>query len=177
MRLIVTAVFALALVAPIAAQDTKAQEKKDDCCGGAAAVKHPQFEKLKALVGTWESSVKDAPFTVTYRLTAGGSALVETISPGTEHEMLTVYTVDGDDLILTHYCVLGNAPRMKAERESKDGAIRFACSGGSIKCDKVTHMHSAAITIKDKDTLSAAWSMSTEGKATDPLVLNLARKK
>ena len=43
--------------------------------------------------------------TVTYKVTSGGSAVVETIGPGTEHEMVTVIHPDGDDLMLTHYCM------------------------------------------------------------------------
>ena len=50
-----------------------------------------------------------------YAVTAAGSAVVETVFPGTEHEMVTVYHADGSDLVLTHYCMEGNQPRMRAK--------------------------------------------------------------
>ena len=49
------------------------------------------------------------------RTTGGGSAVTETLFPGTAHEMMSVYHMDGDDLVLTHYCAGGNQPRMMLE--------------------------------------------------------------
>src|SRR5437868_15374337 len=78
----------------------------------------PQLDALKGLAGEWTGKAKHGDMeheaTVTYKVTAGGSAVVETVFPGTEHEMVTVYHQDGDDLVLTHYCMLGNQPRMRA---------------------------------------------------------------
>ena len=53
---------------------------------------------------------------VVYKLTGAGSALVETQFPGTGHEMVSVYHLDGDDLRMTHYCAAGNQPRVKLDR-------------------------------------------------------------
>src|SRR5262245_31283078 len=72
------------------------------------------LEKMKKLAGTWLMSDKDGKPTdqiaSIIKVTAGGSAVLETIFPGQPHEMVSVYTVDGSDLIMTHYCVLGNQP-------------------------------------------------------------------
>ncbi len=46
------------------------------------------------------------------KLTAGGSAILEVIFPGNEHEMETLYHVDGGEVV-THCGMLGDAPRMK----------------------------------------------------------------
>src|SRR5580700_11113984 len=71
-----------------------------------------RFEALKKLAGDWVEVGKDGKPSTTVltsiRVTAGGSAIHETIFPGTDKEMVTLYHLDGDDLILTHYCVLGN---------------------------------------------------------------------
>ncbi len=142
-----------------------------------APKKHAGFERMKELVGTWESA-KEGGMGVTYRLTAGGSALLETIAPGGDHEMLTLYTLDGDDLVLTHYCVLGNQPRMKAEKSDKTDVLRFTCvGGGNMKCDKDKHMHSAVFHLEEKDTLESEWTMQAGGMAAGAVQMSLKRKK
>src|SRR5262245_19588365 len=74
------------------------------------------FEKFKQLAGEWQGTGDGAhgkDMRVKYQVTSGGSAVVETVFPGTDHEMVTVIHPDGDDLLLTHYCLLGNQPQMK----------------------------------------------------------------
>src|SRR6185369_11800489 len=55
----------------------------------------PAFERMKQLVGTWEGTSdmgkEGEKVRVEYRLTAGGSALVETLFPGSGEEMVSVY--------------------------------------------------------------------------------------
>ncbi len=84
----------------------------------AEASSAAQFGILKGLVGTWKGTAGEGehalPVEVRYRLTAGGTALEETLHPGTPHEMVTLYHRDGPWLMLTHYCSLGNQPRMRA---------------------------------------------------------------
>src|SRR5262245_4633797 len=83
-----------------------------------AATKNAGLEKMKTLVGTWVEADKDGKPTdlvvSVIKLTAGGTAVHETLFPGQDHEMVSLYTVDGADLVMTHYCMLGNQPRMKA---------------------------------------------------------------
>ena len=80
----------------------------------------PALDRFKSLAGEWVAA-EDGPMSkkgdlvARYAVTAAGSAVVETVFPGTAHEMLTVYTADGADLVLTHYCMEGNQPRMRAK--------------------------------------------------------------
>ena len=53
-----------------------------------------------------------------FKLTGGGSAVQETIFPGAAHEMVSVYHADGKDVVMTHYCALGNQPKMKLDPAS-----------------------------------------------------------
>lgn len=114
------------------------------------------LEKMKKLAGTWLLTDKDGKPTdqiaSIIKVTAGGSAVHETLFPGQPLEMVSVYTVDGSDLIMTHYCVLGNQPRMKADPKSPVNQIVFRFAGGTNldpKNDK--HMHEATLTIVDDD--------------------------
>jgi hypothetical protein len=75
------------------------------------------FDKLKTLVGTWCGTTPGGrPVGVTYRLSAGGSALVETWDLGPQREALTIYHLDGAELMATHFCPHGNQPRLKMTR-------------------------------------------------------------
>lgn len=116
------------------------------------------LEKMKKLAGTWLLADKDGKLTdqvaSIIKVTAGGSAVHETLFPGQPHEMVSVYTVDGPDLIMTHYCVLGNQPRMKADPKSPPNQIIFHFAGGTNlnpKTDK--HMHEATLTIVGDDLI------------------------
>lgn len=82
------------------------------------------FEKLKNLAGTWNANIAkpdgDAT-TVEYRVTAGGSVVMETMFVGKPEEMINMYTVDGDSLIATHYCSGQNQPVLKLNAAKSSG--------------------------------------------------------
>jgi hypothetical protein len=142
------------LVAALSLSITAADDKHDH---HVDAPKNAGFDKLKTLVGTWVTADKDGKATdeivSVIKLTAGGTALQETLFPGQPHEMISMYTVDGPDLVMVHYCMLGNQPKMKADAKSISASkINFQFAGGTgfdVKKDK--HMHAATLTIVDPD--------------------------
>src|SRR4051794_10956607 len=92
----------------------------------AAAPKPPMgpdgraaFERLKALVGTWHGHFgkDESPAEVTYHLIGGGNIVMESLFPGTPKEMVSMYFLDGGNLIMTHYCSVGNQPQMVYDRK------------------------------------------------------------
>ena len=73
------------------------------------------FTTISALEGTWQrSDPTGATSTTEFALSSGGSVVVETMFPGTEHEMTNIYSLDGNSLLMTHYCAGGNQPTMRA---------------------------------------------------------------
>ena len=103
-----------------------------------------RFAALKKLAGDWVAVGKDGKPTEqvfsSFRVTAAGTALHETVFPGSDHEMITIYHLDGDDLILTHYCTFGNQPRMRAERlhhAGTDGEIGHEMPIHHIDMDEI----------------------------------------
>lgn len=143
-----------------------------------------QFEQLKKLAGEWTAKAgsaaggMDSDVKVVYKLTAGGSVMMETISPGTDHEMVTMYHMDGDNLVMSHYCVLGNQPQMKAEPSKDAKTITFTCNGhgGNMKSENDMHMHSEVITFVDDNHIKTAWTMYVDGKRGDDHKFELTRK-
>jgi hypothetical protein len=124
----------------------------------AAAPANVGLEKMKKLVGTWVEADKDGQPTdkvvSVIKVTAGGSAVHETLFPGEPMEMVSVYTADGPDLAMTHYCMLGNQPRMKASAKSPANKLVFEfAGGGNLDPKKDKHMHAATLTIVDADHL------------------------
>src|SRR5215469_17347143 len=73
------------------------------------------FSRLKILVGEWQADSQTGKARVTYELVSGGSVLVGHEKVENMPEMMTVYYLDGKRLLLTHYCMLGNQPRMQAQ--------------------------------------------------------------
>ena len=71
------------------------------------------FEQLASLVGEWKGVQGNTEIKLTYTLTANGSALMEEFQP---EGMITMFTVDGNHLIATHYCAAGNQPQMVTQR-------------------------------------------------------------
>jgi hypothetical protein len=150
----------------------------------AAKTANPAFEKLKSLAGTWVEADKDGKPTdkvvSVIKVTAAGSAVHETTFPGEAMEMVSVYHMDGSDLIMTHYCALGNQPRMKADPKSSPNTIHWAFAGGSnFDVAKDMHMHEATLKFVDADHIELAGVAWVGGKPAEDHcgTMKLVRKK
>jgi hypothetical protein len=141
----------------------------------------PSFERLKALAGEWVSAedgemAKKGDLVSRYSVTAAGTAVVETVFPGSTHEMVTVYHVDGSDLVLTHFCMEGNQPRMRA-RGAKGTRLDFTYDGGTnIDPKRDRHMHSAWLEFLGADEIRSEWTELAEGKPVLVARSHLVRK-
>ena len=171
-KIVVSLVLALTTCALVgrARDDKKAQDKN-----GA-------LEQFKQLAGEWVGKGKqgdmDHDARIVYKVTSGGSAVVETIDPGGEHEMITMIHPDGDALLLTHYCMLGNQPQMKATPKEGDKKVAFEfVRATNMKSDKDPHMHSVTYTFVDKDTIKTEWTHYSDGKDAGKMEFELKRKK
>jgi hypothetical protein len=139
------------------------------------------LDRFKSLSGEWVSAeeggmVKKGDLVARYRLTGAGSAVVEELFPGTPHEMTTLYHMDGPDLVLTHYCMSGNQPRMRAK--SPSGArVVFAFDGGTnLDAERDRHMHEATFEFVGADELRTTWVEFEGGKPGTTVAMHLIRK-
>jgi hypothetical protein len=125
------------------------------------------FDQLKTLVGEWEGKNAAGPVKITYTLVSGGTALMERIQPANEAEMITMYSADGDRIVVTHYCSEGNQPSMKTET-LKGIANKYSFSLVSIsglKSPDAGHMTGLVLTLVDKDHLKQEWTYWNKGKS------------
>ena len=156
---------AIAAVAAVAAAGLGACARTRGRPAGSVTAAQ-QFEKIKSLEGTWKT-VPGSPMeaTIVYRAVGGGTTVQETIFPGAPHEMVTMYHLDGDTLMLTHYCAAGNQPTMRALPSNDPSEIRWEfvrLSNGDPAKDM--HMHDAVVRFGDDGHVRARWSGWENGK-------------
>jgi hypothetical protein len=142
------------------------------------------LERMKKLAGTWVAADEDGKPTnkvvSVIKVTAGGSVVQETLFPGTPMEMISMYHCDGADLVLTHYCMLGNQPRMKADPKAPSNQLHFKFAGGSnFDPAKDKHMHEGTLTFIDDDHIEFSGVCWEGGKVAKvpPCYMKLVRKK
>ena len=157
-------------------------------CVIAAAAHHSaqpaglSLDVMKRLAGEWVQVDEQGQPTDTVvsrvKVTAGGSAVLEIVFPGTDHEMVTVYHKDGQHLMLTHYCVKGNQPRMRALPESTEKKIVFRHTDGTnMNSEKDAHMHQGTITWESEDHILTEWLLFENGEQTYAARFNLMRRQ
>ena len=124
------------------------------------------FTRLKTLVGQWEGNTSMGKVQVSYDLVAGGTALVERESGEKMPAMLTVYYVDKGRLLLTHYCVAGNQPRMQALAFNPEtGELDFQfLDATNLASPNAGHMHNAKIRVVDNNKMTSEWQFYENGR-------------
>jgi hypothetical protein len=138
------------------------------------------FEQMKLLSGLWETTQDkgEGPMKMkaSYRITAGGSAIVETIFEGSPMEMVTVYYDNPKHkLNMTHYCMLHNQPRM-AMKSAKPNELTFDFAKGSdINPAKEDHMHALSVTFDGKDKIIQRWTRAQPGKKPEVMEIAFTR--
>lgn len=136
------------------------------------------FARLKGLVGTWQADTNMGKLQLTYELVSNGNVLLERVNDASQHHnMVTAYYVDGDTLVLTHYCELGNQPHMVARRIDLDsGEIVFDFAGaGNLSSSDAPHMHAATFRLVDGDHFTGAWTMFENNKPKLTVTAQYAR--
>ena len=122
------------------------------------------WEKLKSIVGTWQGTMSGQPAHVTYQMVSSGTAVMETIEGPDATQMVTIYHPDGNSLLMTHYCSMGNQPRMRATA-LKDGKLAFTyVDAANLKSPEADRMSGLVLTFPDSDHLVQEWTMSGGGK-------------
>lgn len=126
------------------------------------------FEKLKALAGDWEGkSTKGWTEKISYQVIAGGSVLMEVSYGAHPNEwMATMFHMDGEHLMLTHYCVAKNQPRLRATEISDDlSSITFTFLDATNLTNRDKgHMDKCVIRLSGADAFTSRWTWYQNGK-------------
>lgn len=135
----------------------------------AASNSTEAFEKLKSLVGHWETDKTNMEkATLDVELTSGGTAVLEKfhmVENGKPVEMTTLYYLDGDQVKLTHYCEAGNQPTMRGTYAPETKTLTFDfVSATNLKSADEGHMHHAVYTFMDNDHFKTTWTFRKDQK-------------
>ncbi|MDB5037546.1 MAG: hypothetical protein JWQ35_1074 [Bacteriovoracaceae bacterium] len=147
---------------------------------GAPKIPNQMTELSAKLKGTWEGDEAKKPsdqtLKITYESTSGGSALVERLSPGTDHEMISMYHAENGKLAITHYCMLGNQPHLVLKKVTNDQyTFEFVPTAG-IDSKKDMYMGKLVLTFTGANKLKQEWTLFEAGKAKDTTVFTLNKK-
>ena len=137
------------------------------------------FDRLKSLVGEWQATREDGkPVTSSFRLVSNDTALEETFQSDKDHEMVTLYTPDEGRLAMTHYCSMGNQPRLETPVVSatSDEFVFSFIGATNLASPEDQHMHRMVVQIDDADHFSETWTLRAKGHDTKE-TFNFVRKK
>ena len=113
----------LAPVAVVFAQDNPPKP------AGAQTDAKKAFEKMKTLAGSWQGTIMNIPINFTIRAASSGTAILhegDTSGGGPPKHEITMFYLDGDRLLATHYCDAGNRSRWEGKMTPEGKAIEFS---------------------------------------------------
>jgi hypothetical protein len=132
----------------------------------AQSAAQKSFDQLKALEGTWEGTFEGQPMHVTLRVTSRGNALMHEMRAAGPDDPITMIHLDGERLLLTHYCDAGNQPRMAATISPDGKTIVFNFfEATNLLPSQHGHMQRATFTFIDADHHTEEWEFAmADGK-------------
>jgi hypothetical protein len=135
------------------------------------------LDRFKSMVGMWQGkSPSGGTSEVTYRLAAGGTAVMADMHMAGD-DMVTMYYVDGDQLLMTHFCPTNNQPRMKAAISPDLNTVSFDfLDATNLSGPQAGHMHRAVFLFSDSGHYTEEWTWKQEGKDTK-MYFEMQRKK
>jgi hypothetical protein len=129
------------------------------------------FDQLKALQGTWKgSNGKGHEEAVTFRLIANGGVLQQDTQAGDDPtgkgRMSTMYQIDGDRLLATHYCNTGTTPRLLATGfDDAAHTVTFSyLDGVNLASRDHGHMDKMVLHLVDANHFTTRWTWYEDGK-------------
>lgn len=144
----------------------------------AQSVAQKSFEQLKVLAGAWEGNLDGQPLHISLRVTSSGNALLHEMKGAGPDDPITMFHLDGDRLLLTHYCDAGNQPRMVATISPDGKTIVFNfLEATNLLSTQMGHMQRVTFTFIDSDHHTEKWEFAmADGKQMGGL-LDLKRSK
>jgi len=124
------------------------------------------FKQLQTLVGEWEGKTeKGRVLKVSYRLTANNTVLVETWTLGPQRESMTLYHMDNESLIATHYCAIGNQPRLRFKEGGSASLFAFEfVSATNLPKPEAAHQHRFEMELLEPNSFARSETYLENGK-------------
>ena len=87
------------------------------------------FEKMKTLAGSWQGTIMGISINFTIRAASSGTVILHegnTSGGRPPNHEITMFYLDGDRLLATHYCDAGNRSRWEGKMSLDGKAIEFS---------------------------------------------------
>lgn len=122
------------------------------------------FASIKSLPGTWSGTTSQGPVEVTFKTVSGGSAVMSEILG--HEDMISMISLNGPDkLLMTHYCSIGNQPRMQASVSPDGKIITFNfLDATNLATPDAGHMQKMILTIVDDNHHTEEWVYADHGQ-------------
>lgn len=101
------------------------------------------FAKLKEMSGTWRGTIMNIPINFTVRPASSGTTILHeghTEGGGPPNHEITMFYMEGDRLLATHYCDAGNRSNMEGKLLPDGKGVEFnlleligSTKGGHLK--------------------------------------------
>jgi len=144
----------------------------------AQSTAQKSFDQLKALAGSWEGTFEGKPLHVSMRVTSMGNALMHEMKGAGPDDPITMFNMDGERLLLTHYCDAGNQPRMVATTSPDGKTIVFDfVEATNLLTTQHGHMQRVTFNFIDADHHTEKWEFAMAGGKQMGGLLELKRTK
>jgi len=128
----------------------------------------PAYDKMKTLVGSWDGTVNEEGKSLAthsrFKMISDDSVLAGWLDEGTPHEMVTMFHLDGSELMATHYCAAHNQPRMVLVPGSDPNRLVFKFKDGTNIQSNAGHMQQVAFVIDGSNHHVEEWTYLMNGK-------------
>ena len=144
------------------------------------------FDTIKILAGSWQGRLSTIPKTpgidgstaqVSIRVTSRGNAVMHDLTVnGIPDNPITMFYLEADRLLLTHYCDAGNRPRMEAKMSPDGRTVEFHfldISGPSQK----GYMNHILFSITDANHHTEDWTLMMPGNQSVQAHFDFQRAK
>lgn len=131
---------------------------------------------LKSLAGRWKVTAADGMEGQTeFVVTSAGSAVREIMFPGSDHEMVNMYHMDGACCIATHYCAGNTQPRMKACSRTGNTLVFLLDRASNVTSADTQVMGGLTFELRADGTVEQRWAAFSDAQTSKSMVFNLKR--
>jgi hypothetical protein len=122
------------------------------------------FDRMKMLAGNWEGKSTDGhAVSEKFQVMSAGASLMSDLNA--DEPMTSMFYLDGNQLMMTHFCPSKNQPRMKATISPDGNTITFDfLDATNLATPETGHMHRAVYVLASPDVLAEEWTWKQNGK-------------
>lgn len=127
------------------------------------------FQKLQSLEGDWRGKDQYGQAVKSYfSPLAANTAVMETLTMDGE-QMVSLYSIEANSILLVHYCPSNNQPRLRAQpsSEAAEELVFSFVGAANLPSLAVGHERKLVIEFEDSDHITERWTWSQNGKDTD----------